>query len=363
MDVSNFQSPQEFITSALAFLQKQEGWEEADQWIRDERDSHPRQADTVAQTLMANVKNEIEYADALWVGNYQLALEKARQCADRLGGDAHRVYRAWWYYLAGSVAGKLATTSSSERLRETARELFGRACSASPTSTWFTHTAQSIDSSLTDQLDHDPQLQRVAELIENRIQDFGVVGSWFESEVQTMIERLDDADHSQFEQGLEQLGLWLGVPADRPSGRGVPDGVWPFPGSAIVAFEAKSEEDPGYSISLDTARQAQGHINWVKQDVSDETPIFTVVVSDRATVSDEAIPNTEDLYVVGLATIRDLGRTVVSVIRSLRAQASATDSEDFRRDIADRLTQENLDPTSVLEVLLGNPLADFPVNS
>ena len=365
LNASIVETPQEFIELARAHLEQLEGWEDADQWIREERDSLPRQPDAIARILMKNVKNEVEYADALWVENYQLALEKARRCADRLGGDAHRVYRAWWYYLAASVAAKIATTSDSAHVHDTARDLLGRACSASPTSTWFTQTAQSIDSSLTDQFDHDPQLQRAAELIENRIQEFGVVGNWFESEVNTMIERLDDDNHTNFEQGLEQLGRWLGVPADRPSGRGVPDGVWPLLDDTIIAFEAKSEENPGYSISLDTTRQAQGHINWVKQalKVPDGTPIYTVVVSDRATVADEALPNTQNLYVVELSTIRDLGRTVVSVVRSLRAQASATFGDDFRREIADRLTQENLDPASILEVLRNNSLGDFPVNS
>ena len=104
LDASQVNWPTELVNTARAFLQKTPGWEQVDQWIRDERDSYPQLEDKVAQTLMANVVDEIDYADAMWVGDYQRALEKARSCADRLSGPDLADYRAWWYYLAGSAA-------------------------------------------------------------------------------------------------------------------------------------------------------------------------------------------------------------------------------------------------------------------
>ena len=128
LDASQVKWPNEFLEVARAFLKKTPGWEEVDQWIREERDSYPQLKDNVAQTLMANVQDEIEYADAMWVGDYQGALQKARSCADRLGGNDLSDYRAWWYYLAGSAAALSVTRDNSVHLRDASRELFGRAC-------------------------------------------------------------------------------------------------------------------------------------------------------------------------------------------------------------------------------------------
>ena len=142
----------------------------------------------------------------------------------------------------------------------------------------------------------------------------------------------------------------------------MPDGVWSFAGDAVVALEAKSNEQPTGQISLSTAREAQGHINWVKSklQVPETTPISTVVISDRLAVAEEARPNTEALYVVGLPFIRELGPKVISTIRGLRAQASEGSNEDFRRVIAERLKAEKLDPKSILSELLRSPLSEFP---
>ena len=363
LEASQVQWPNEFINAARAFLRKDSGWEKVDQWIREERDSYPQLEDKVAQTLMATVRDEIDYAEALWVGNYQGALERARACADHLGGDALADYRAWWYYLAGSAAALSATRDSSVHLRHTARELFARACSASPRSTWFREAFRLVGLEISDQPVDDPLLLAVSEAIERRIQQVGVAGAEFENEVKTMINQLDSADATPFEQGLERLGFWLGVDAVRPKGSGVPDGVWSFAGETAVAFEAKSNEQPTGPISLNTAREAQGHIKWVEShfQVSGSTPTSTVIISDRQTVASEASPSTQALFIVDLTSIRQLGRKVVSTVRALRAEASETNNEDFRRAIAERLKSEELDPKSIHAALQCNPLSNFPV--
>ena len=118
-------------------------------------------------------------------------------------------------------------------------------------------------------------------------------------------------------------------------------------------------------ISLSTAREAQGHKKWVESNigVSNSTPISTVVISNRGTVASEALPSSEELFVVSLTTIRELGRRVVSSVRALRAEASETNNESFRRVIAQRLKDEELDPRSIQAAFQLNPLKDFPVQS
>ena len=354
--------PNDFLDAARAFLRRKLGWEQADQWIRNERDSYPQLEDKVAQTLLDNVQDEIEYANAMWVGDYENALKKARACADRLSGDDLADYRAWWYYLAGSAATLLITKEKLVHLHNVARDLFGRACSASPRSTWFREATRHIDFEITEQPVDDPSLLIACEAIEGRIQQVGVVGAGFEKNTKTMIELLDKTDATSFEQGLEQLGQWLGVHAIRPLGAGVPDGVWSFAGETVVAFEAKSNEQPTGPISLSTAREAQGHIKWIESNmhVTGSSSVSAVVISDRTTISNDALPNTKALFVVSLTSLRELGLKVVSTMRALRAQASGTSNEDFRQVIAERLKDEKLDPKSILGVLQGNPLAELP---
>lgn len=353
----------DFMSVARAFLEKRPGCEDVDEWIRETRDSYPKLEDVVAKTLLLNVGDEIEYADAMWVGDHQTALQKARSCVDRLSGDALADYRAWWYYLAGTAAYLLATIDNQEHLIGTAHDQLRRACQASPKTTWFREAARATNFDVEDNQLDDDLLVCAAEAIERRIQQFGVVGVAFEDEVKKLIDLLDNAAASPFEQGLEKLGLWLGCNAVRPSGTGVPDGVWPFVGHSIVAFEAKSNEGQDGPVSLNTAREARGHINWVTSNLeaSSHTSRFTVIISDRTTMAADAVPNSEDLYVVSLSDVRELARKVAATMRALRAQASDVRNESFRQVIAERLKDEGLDPRNILARLQSKPLGEFPI--
>ena len=358
LDMSKDMTHNEFLAAARAFLRKEPGWEAVDEWIRGERDSYKRKTDEVSQTLMANVLDEVDYATCIWVGNYRDALKNARACADRLGGDALANYRAWWYYLAGSAAVLSARADKSPHLQDVAREMFNRACSASSKSTWFWEALRHSGVEVSENPVDDLVLLFVAETIENRIQSIGIAGAGFEKKAKAMIENLNSSDSTPFEQGLKQLGFWLGVDAKRPKGTGVPDGIWVFPDELVVVFEAKSNEDPKGSISLNTARQAQGHLRWVTRNgkLQSDTPITSVVISDREMVASDALPSAKGLFVVGLTAIRELGQKVVSTIRSLRVEASETSSEEFRRVIVDRLKDEKLDPASIQAALQLMPL-------
>ena len=363
LEASQVQWPKRLLALATDFKNKEPGWEEVDQWIRDARDSCVQQKDKSDTTLIANVVDEIEYAQAIWVGDLQGALSKARACADRLSGDALADYRAWWYYIAGSAAALSVARDNSVHLREVTRDMFDRACAASPRSTWFREASRLVGIEVTEQHVDDPKVLNASEAIERRLQDIGVAGAGFENEVQAVLDQLNDGDATWFEQGLEKLGYWLGLEAVRPKGNGVPDGVWSFPDGTVVAFEAKSNEQPTGPISLSTAREAQGHINWVKEFIqtSDSGSISTVIISNRGIVANEALPNAQGLFVVSLDFVRQLGEKVMPTIRALRAEASETSNDDFRRVVAERLKLEDLDPGSILSELHSRHLGDFPV--
>ena len=363
LESSRVNLPKEFLDIAHASLRKEAGWEEVDQWIRDERDTYVKEKDEVAQTLFASVMDEIDYATAMWVGDFQRALAKARACADRLSGDALADYRAWWYYLAGSAAALSALRDCSTHLSDVAEDLFRRACAASPRSTWFREALRISGLEVAGSPVDDPMLLFASETIERRLQEVGVAGAAFESNVKDMLDKLDCSDANSFEQGVERLGYWLGVEPVRPNGTGVPDGVWTFPDQSVFVFEAKSNEQPTGQISLSTAREGQGHINWVKSNfqLSDSASVSSVVISDRTTVASDALPNAQGLLVVSLSSIRELGRRVVSTVRALRAESSETSSDGFRQAIADRMRDECLDPNSVQDALRQNPLTEFDV--
>ena len=177
--------------------------------------------------------------------------------------------------------------SGDDHLAEVAVDMFRRAASAAPAVTWFGELGRS--QLLKGQVEeaHDPLLTAAVENIEHRLSEVGVVGSRFEMAVAEFLELIDSDDPTPFEQGLEQLGGWLGFDATRPGDSGDPDGIWGLGDFVIVGIEAKSQQSEQGPISLDNARETQGHINWIRSNLNPptETEVFGVIVSPRSSVT------------------------------------------------------------------------------
>lgn len=84
-------------------LTQGEDWEDAEEAIVALRERMTRRADPISQQLCSVVADEVAYLHAMWNGDLETALERARKVADTLGGDESKGYRGWWYYLAADA--------------------------------------------------------------------------------------------------------------------------------------------------------------------------------------------------------------------------------------------------------------------
>ena len=166
-----------------------------------------------------------------------------------------------------------------------------------------------------------------------------------------------------FELGLEQLGSWLGFDATHPGGSGDPDGVWRLGDFVILALEAKNQQSEEGPISLANTRESQGHLNWVRSNLNpaSDTEMFGVIVSPRSSISSDALPQCESLYLISLSKVREMAREVVTLLRAVRARATEDSSEDLRRLIRERLVEASLDPKNALRTFRECPLSQLPV--
>jgi hypothetical protein len=362
-DASSIQFPEELKAVASDFLAKVPGWEEVDSWIREYRDTASRLPDPAAATLMAISAYEVDYSYAMWQEDFETALEKARQCVDKLGGPDHAPYRAWWYYLAGCAAWASAKRANNSHLAEVARDMFKRAAAAAPAVTWFRELARIPMMQGNVEEPEDSLLLEAVENIENRLGELGVVGTRFEKEVAQILSLIEDDEATPFEQGLEQLGRLLGFDAIRPGKTGDPDGIWRISDHVIVAIEAKSNQSAGGPISLSDTRETQGHINWVRSNLSPapNTEVFAIVVSPRSVISSDALPQCSSLYLVSCSEVRETAREVMNLIRGIRANATEEPSEGIRSLIGHRLREHDLDPCTLLQFFRRKSLSELPV--
>lgn len=344
-----------------AFLKQDEDWRDADDWIRKYRDKTTRSVDTVAQSFLSVASQEVEYLYDLWRDDYNYALVKARGIADALSGNEMTGYRAWWYYLAGSVAWLIAQTAEDESYYTVAKDLFTRAARCPTAVSWFASlTRMKIISELEQEVDE--LMSYAMENIEEELTRLALIGPKFERSMNEFLSLIGQDEHKPFERGLEALGKLLGFVTSRPQVQGAPDCLWQLSDQVCIGFEAKSEESLGDPVSIGDARQTKGHLDWIRANVKlSRNPMLLVeLVSPRSTISTEALPHAEGIHRISVEDVRALAQKACSMLRNVRARSTEAAEEQLRKNIHETLLQERLDPENLLQFLRKTRLQDLP---
>lgn len=362
LDLSRDKKPDEFEPLWREFLNQSDEWkEEGEAQIANRREHLTRQGDPISERLKQVVQGEVDYLYQLWGNNSQKALEKAVTVADQLGGDETKGYRAWWYYLAAEAAAQIYNTDDDPTALQTAEKHRARAAACLPALSFFSRIRYE-QTPREDSAQSDELLALAAENVRDGFETWGTVGPNFEKVLSEVRENLDATEHKAFHRGLQGLGELLGFRAELPRERGEPDCLWALGTSVYIVHEAKSEhKDPEAGIGINDVRQAQSHVEWVKEKKPQEdgTEILALLESPRSKVEPEATTYAKNsLFLVGPHELEKLFSEIAGVLRRIRVQLDQLADEQALEEIFRGLSQENLAPQDILHRLSRNPVAN-----
>jgi hypothetical protein len=333
--------------------------------IIDLRDHFESKEDRIANQLARTAPLEVDFARALWVGNFAEATIKATSVADAIDTEILLPYQGWWRYLAASAAWAAGQAGDDPAFLRKAEEQARRAA-VSTKMGWFARAARSFAAGLSeDPEDDDNILEADAfERILTCIEQNGYTGSRFEQMLGDFDEQISSANSTRFELGLERLGKLLGFEATRPNVDAAPDGVWRLGDQIAIAFEAKSDEAADASISLSTVREAGTHAGWVVREHSlpKATEVFTVITTPRSTIDPLAEPNASDLRYAHIDSVRDLASQVATALRRVRSRAPQENKPASLEVIKEEFDRQGMRPQQVAAQLLERNLASLPVS-
>lgn len=344
------------------FFKQGDDWKNADQEIRELRKSCNIIKDKRSKTLIEVVKDEVDYQYFLWNGDYRHALKSAQNVIDKLSGDEFKGYRALWYYFAGCIAWQLWRLYPKEGFDKSVKDFFNRAVNCINTNSWFSDVALPSEIGITKD-----NLSTVniysAEQIQGNIVDFGITGKNFEAKMNGIKEFVFDNTPNKFEEGLTQLGNLLGFIAEHTTDLTAPDSFWRITDSLLILFEAKSDENEDGGISPNTCKQAKGHHDWAKSNISAYDKInkkIVVVVSQRKKIDKNALPFAADLYFMHISRVREIFESVYGVYSRVRSQYISYNEEDIQSKIIEELVLKKVDPKSLLKEIENSPLNKLP---
>lgn len=140
-----------------------------------------------------------------------------------------------------------------------------------------------------------------------------------------------------------------------------PDSVWMLGPNLWIAFEAKTECDPGGNVSADTARQAGGHINYAASSTGTSAPpgSFALIISPQDRVHRAAVAVTgERVYLVPPQVIADLADRLTGAWETIRVRTRPLGPAEAEPTIAEILRARRALPSQWLPELTTRRVAD-----
>jgi hypothetical protein len=161
-----------------------------------------------------------------------------------------------------------------------------------------------------------------------------------------------------FESAQKELGSLLGFIANKVEREGSPDPWW-ISGNQCIVFEDYVKTDHKGELSVDKARQASSHPNWMHANVLEAKgcSIMAVVVTPATSIRRAAVAQVGSLYYWGYADFVEFTDHALGVIRELRRDFAEAGDLIWQAKAAKTLQDRGLTLAAITSSLLQHPLA------
>ena len=358
LENSGVNSVDELSELCELFLEQGDEWKEQDQYIKDIRHGCTVSIDDRSKTLIEIVKDEVDFQYYLWKGDYNRALKSAQKVVDKLSGDDFKTYRGLWYYFGGCCAWQLSHLSPNDGFEKIVEDYFDRAVSCIDKTSWFSNVTLPPKISITKDEMSVANIYSVENIKKNIIR-YGITGKTFEMKMSKIRDFISSDSPNKFEEGMTRLGSLLGFDTKHPTDQAAPDSIWQITDSLLILLEAKSEQRGDYGIPVDTCREARGHYDWAKSNISgfdNMSKKIVVIIPNRTTIDKQAIPFADNLYFMHITRIREIFEEVSGVYRRIRGKYATYSEEEINSKILEELIQKKLDPENLIMEMMSVPL-------
>ena len=347
----------ELIENLEIFLEHEQEWDEADEYILEERKGREMQKLNTFNKLLDAAKNEVDYQYAIWKNDYERALTITEKIINDLSGDDVKGYRGFWYYLAGNAAFH-AYKQGDSVYENKYREKYRRASACTQSVTWFKNISNLESKEPVEEKNF--LLSFLIERLEKQIEKIGISSNRkFERKVKNILNLLTSQDGKKFEEGHKQLGELIGFISKNSDDNAAPDPRWILGDKFCIVFEDKIYENDDKPICVSDVRQTALHYKWIQEnenDLSNDAEIYTVMISNSLNIDKDAVAFADNILYWNFDEFIEWVRKMVSLIRELRSSFNGVGDLTWRETAFNLLKDRNLTPLDLINFLEKNPL-------
>ncbi|MFY1829388.1 DEAD/DEAH box helicase [Myxococcus fulvus] len=361
----NVTGPEEFGGYLSDLLERSADWQDADGAIVSLRETKQREIRPLLPKLREAVKYEVRFQKEFWNRRFEEALDAARQVLMSLNGPDVAGYRAFWNYLAASVAYQAAQRGHGSMLQVSV-EHYRNASQALPSVSWLVELSRPAMSAPVAEERADALLSRLITGLEASLEVLGSANAKkIEAQFKSIVDGLGRSESAQFETALESLGRLLGYESERPAAEdAAPDVLWRIGQDFCVVFEAHTDvKDSAQPIGANKVRQAKSHPDWVAAHgrLRDELRATAVLVSPCSSITRGAQPHADGVDYWHRDQLRSWATQALATLRELWLAFPQAGDLQWRKNAEQVLFDRGLAPASLALLLNRSPLAGLPV--
>lgn len=354
LEQSKSSSAAEMLELLHHFFDQDAEWDGADKAIIALRGGLKQNTLTAADELAAAVEAELSYEYAIWNADFVAALAQCRAVIGKLTHADLRGYRALWLYLAGSSAW-LACKAGQLREDEIANGYFRKAQAAAPVLRWLVALQSDRKSPAPPLAAVDDSLATNIERLEKILDDMGTTHDrkYDAEESEILRALLQNDDGTCFENGHERLGRLLGYSAANSADDGAPDPWWIADDSLCFVFEDHAGGKPSTVFSVQKARQAASHPDWIRTTLSlpSDAEVIPIIITPCTRTTKGAIPTLKRLRYWNLDDFRTWAKNALHLIREIRRDFPGPGNLAWRTATAEKLKGAGIAPRQLKELL------------
>ena len=352
----DYSTVKDVIEQARDFLDRNENWQEAEEYIVDLRNDYWDEIDEVEKQVNDKLQKsavlELKFQYSLWKKDYKAAFGFACDIIGVLNAPVLSGYKCFWNYMAGCMAFYLFQQGQSE-YRTSGIQYLEEALKENISIRWLSGLSEKLFCAENKDIEENDFFFDCVERLENVFTSLPTAQK-LEKRIKKILDDLNSLDGKVFERGHKELGELLGYISHNPSSTGAPDPYWIINENNVVVSEDKiyEEKEQIKSIPISDVSEAGRHCVWIlehEKRILKDANIYTVLITNSTSIEDDARIYADNLYYVYRKDYVSWAVKALTVIR--RVWNTYTDGGEmaWREAVHEEFMKESVTPKDYLE--------------
>ena len=362
----DYSTVKDVIEQARDFLDRNENWQEAEEYIVDLRNDYWDEIDEVEKQVNDKLQKsavlELKFQYSLWKKDYKAAFGFACDIIGVLNAPVLSGYKCFWNYMAGCMAFYLFQQGQSE-YRTSGIQYLEEALKENISIRWLSGLSEKLFCAENKDIEENDFFFDCVERLEN-VFTLLPTAQKLEKRIKKILDDLNSSDGKVFERGHKELGELLGYISHDPNSTGAPDPYWIINENNVVVSEDKiyEEKEQIKSIPISDVSEAGRHCVWIlehEKRILKDANIYTVLITNSTSIEDDARIYADNLYYVYRKDYVSWAVKALTVIR--RVWNTYTDGGEmaWREAVHEEFMKESVTPKDYLEFVCKKKLKNI----